>query len=102
MKYRREIRAAVLFVLIVLAAVLFLTAFSRNSAERETRMVKDAVRSAVINCYAVEGAYPENLSYLRENYGLAYDEERYTVFYDYFASNQFPDIRVAERQVGGR
>ena len=89
-------------VLVVLAAVIFLTSVGRRSAGQETRMVEEAVHSAVVNCYAVEGAYPESLDYLRENYGLAYDERRYIVFYDYFASNQFPDIRVAERQEAGR
>ena len=39
------------------------------------------------------------MEYLRENYGLSYDAERYAVDYDAFASNLIPEIRVVE--IGG-
>ena len=65
--------------------------------EEETAMIRDAVRRATMTCYAVEGAYPADVDYLREHYRLAYDESRYIVTLDSFASNTIPDIYVMER-----
>ena len=47
-----------------------------------------------MQCYVVEGVYPENLSYLEENYGLQINTRDFYVAYDAFASNLPPDIRV--------
>ena len=48
-------------------------------------------------CYAAEGIYPPDLDYLEEHYGLQIDRDRYTVFYQIFASNLMPDITVLEQ-----
>ena len=45
----------------------------------------------------MEGAYPSDVEYLREHYHLAYDESRYLITYEAFASNMIPDIWVTER-----
>jgi len=76
---------------------------SVDRAERsaQTQMVTEAVQNAALTCYAVEGAYPMSLQYLRDNYGLSYDTERYRVSYDAFSSNLFPEIRVTEVETGG-
>ena len=49
-------------------------------------------------CYAIEGAYPESVDYLAENYGLIYDKDRYIIYYDRFADNIRPTVSVLERQ----
>ena len=66
----------------------------------ETEIVRNAVKNAALTCYAVEGAYPEDVEYLRQNYRLAYDEDRYFVTYEAFASNMLPDIYVTEKGAG--
>lgn len=95
-----------LFKLAVIAAVLAAAVLlvlridgSRNSREKE--LVEQAVREAALTCYAVEGAYPSDLQYLRTNYQLAYDENRYMVFYDAWGENVMPDITVSEAGVSG-
>ena len=45
----------------------------------------------------MEGAYPGDLSYLRTNYQLSYDEEQYMVFYDAWGADVMPDIVVENR-----
>ena len=85
---------------IALALFCFLRLFSRvEDTERkgETDLVRSAVKNAALTCYAVEGAYPSSLDYLKERYGLRFDEEQYFVRYEAFASNQLPEIRVMER-----
>ena len=69
--------------------------------EAQTRFVTDAVHNAALTCYAVEGAYPGDLEYLREHYGLAYDQSRYLVRYDSFGTNLMPDISVTEVEAMG-
>lgn len=91
-----------IFKLIVIAGVLILSVLLVNrisSAQdiAETELVKDAIRNAAVTCYAVEGAYPDSVEYLREHYQLAYDESRYFVTYEAFATNHIPDIYVTER-----
>lgn len=84
----------ILFALLFSGAIMLLNYVDRSSDEAQMNMVRDAVRSSVLTCYAVEGIYPESIDYLVENYGLAYDESRFLITYDAFASNIFPDIRV--------
>ena len=93
---RKEI-AIVLVMLVILAGVWMLVSrVGTASSGAQTQFVVDAVHNAALTCYAVEGAYPEDLQYLRENYGLAYDRTRYYVTYDAFASNLMPEIFVVE------
>ena len=85
------------FVLIYLCGALLLNVIDRRSAGAEENMVREAVRQAMITCYAVEGAYPPDVNYLKENYGLAFNEDEYFVSYDAFASNILPEIRVSRK-----
>jgi len=84
---------------VVLAA--FLLALSRldsGSTEVQRQQLEDSIRRACVACYASEGVYPPNLSYLEQHYGLQVDTTRYTVFYDIFAENLMPDITVVNKQ----
>lgn len=82
------------FALIIFASAAFFRNVGSASDEAEVELVSDAVRQAAVTCYAVEGAFPATLDYLKDHYGLRYDEDDYIVFYEAFASNQLPDIRV--------
>ena len=102
MANRREIAIVLLTVLLLAGVWLAVSGMDRANSERQTQFVYDAVRNAALTCYAVEGAYPENLQYLREHYGLAYDQTRYLVTYDAFASNLMPEIYVVEVEADAR
>ncbi len=67
------------------------------SVQGRTKL-EDAVRRAAVACYAAEGAYPPNVEYLIEHYGLTVDESRYIVHYDIFAENLMPDITVLDNE----
>lgn len=86
--------------LMLLALVLALTGVSRleqGHSEQDIRQLEQALQRTAVACYAVEGAYPPNVEYMRQHYGLQYDESRYMVHYDLVASNFMPDITVMER-----
>jgi len=80
-----------------LAVALFVSSaltFTRRSGERGAETLRDAIRRASVQCYAIEGRYPPSVEYLEENYGIKIDRDRYSVFYSGFASNFMPDITV--------
>ena len=97
---RRDWIKLLSIVLVLAAAVLLVNRIDTAQDAAETDIVRDAVKNAALTCYAVEGAYPDSVEYLREHYHLAYDEDRYMITYDAFASNMIPDIWVTEVGVG--
>ena len=96
MAYRREIALVLLMILLIGGVWLVVSRLGDKSGTAQTQFVTDAVHNAALTCYAVEGAYPTDLEYLRAHYGLAYDQSRYLVRYDSFGSNLMPDISVTE------
>ncbi len=78
-------------------AFVLLDRIGTASDSAQADLVKDAVSNALVTCYAVEGCYPSDVSYLKRHYGLAYDEEHFVVYYDAFASNILPEVRVNTR-----
>lgn len=69
-----------------------------NKAQQlsETRA---SVLKSVVLCYSVEGQFPPDIDYLKKNYGLFLNDDKYIVSYEVFAPNIMPDISVFERPV---
>ena len=95
---RRDVVKLALIACMLAAAVAVYAWVGRVQDRNETETVRNAIREAALTCYAVEGAYPDSVDYLREHYRLAYDTERYFVTYDAFASNLIPDIWVTVKR----
>lgn len=87
----------VLLICIPLVLALCSTKLLGSASQEDLNMVRESVRRAAVECYALEGSYPSDLSYLQEHYGLAVDLDRYFVDYQYIASNLVPDITVFPR-----
>ena len=94
---RRDITAGIIFVALIAVFIITVNAVTDAGGEQELNIVRDAVKNAALTCYAVEGMYPDDLTYLREHYNLSYNEERYIVYYNPLASNLMPSIKVVER-----
>ena len=91
-------------VLWMLVAALALTGFfvalrnvNAEVSEQGRAKLEDAILRAAVACYAAEGAYPPDVAYLVEHYGLSVDESRYIVHYEIFAENLMPDITVMDK-----
>ena len=80
-----------------IVAVIFVSFDQKELTERQTELVRDSVVNCVVQCYALEGRYPDDLKYLQQNYGLQLDTDRYIYHYDKFASNILPDVQVFAR-----
>lgn len=93
--------AALAAALIVLLTLCFGLAAGRGWSRDLEQQSQEAVRAAVVRCaaqcYSVEGAYPQNVQYLEEHYGLVLNHRKYIVSYEVFSSNLMPEIRVLRR-----
>ncbi len=101
MAYKREIAIVLLMIVLICGVWVLVSRVGTRSDTAQTQFVTEAVHNAALTCYAVEGAYPGDLEYLRTHYGLAYDQDRYMVRYDSFSSNLMPDISVMEMEASG-
>ncbi|MBO5165899.1 MAG: hypothetical protein J6B90_04775 [Lachnospiraceae bacterium] len=99
---------AKLIVLLPLTAFLVLFVIFYNSLQSvsETNIAKQqeslelALTRSITQCYAVEGAYPPDLEYIKEHYGLTYNEELFFVDYQPVGSNIMPDVTILTRTGG--
>lgn len=87
----------VLWALVIAFAALALGGVSDKEEAEQRRILENAVRRSAMQCYALEGAYPESLDALVEKYGLAIDRERFIVHYEYIGGNLLPEISVFAR-----
>nr|WP_286172596.1 hypothetical protein [Acetanaerobacterium sp. MSJ-12] len=78
--------------------LLLLPRVQGDLSRQSAASAEAAVRRAVVQCYAVEGAYPADLQYLEERYGLQINHRRYIVDYNILAPNVAPQITVLEKE----
>ncbi len=101
-KHKHPLLAAILTPTLAVGILLFfLTCLSNlNQEHRATdkQQLENALTRACVACYATEGRYPPDLSYLEEHYGIRINPKLYTVKYEMIASNLMPDITVLEKQ----
>lgn len=97
MMSRKDIFRLIIIIAVVALAVIMVNVMETAHRDSETRLVQDAIRNAALTCYAVEGAFPEDVEYLRRHYSLHYNEERYFVTFETFAPNIMPGIIVTEK-----
>ena len=98
---RRKWLMLLLCALLCAAAAVF-ALFGRLSRLRAESLeaVERAVLRSAGQCYAVEGVYPSELSYLEEHYGLTINHRDFIVTYEAFSSNLPPDVRVLPKGGG--
>lgn len=101
MKKERDFFQILRWMLIpAIAGVCFLFALTNleQGQKEEGRVIlEEAIRRSCAACYANEGIYPPDLTYLEVNYGIQVDKSRYEVDYRPIGSNLMPDITVLEK-----
>ena len=85
-----------LFVFCIMFLLLLegLSSVSSAAATEEASRLRDSVLQGAVQCYALEGFYPEDLAYLQEHYGISYNPDKYVVSYEVIGSNLMPDVTV--------
>ncbi|MCI9077197.1 MAG: hypothetical protein HFH10_15770 [Dorea sp.] len=86
------------FILILFLFIQGISSVSDSTRQRQRESLENAIMRNVTYCYTVEGAYPESLDYLKDNYGLLYDEDLFFVDYRISGANILPDVTIIERE----
>lgn len=94
----RFLLSVCLFFLILFLFLQGISSLSVSTKKRQKESLENAIMRNITYCYTVEGAYPESLAYLKENYGLTYDEDLFFVDYHISGSNILPDVTIIERE----
>lgn len=98
---RRRGFGLLLFPALVILLVLVLGSAADRMQGSERKAQKKALESAlsrdITACYALEGAYPPDVAYLRAHYGLVYDEDVFSVGYEVQGENLRPTYTVVEK-----
>ncbi len=103
-KLVRHIRHHILYWNLLFAALMIalfiwaVDALSTSNLDKEESALQEALVRDITTCYALEGNYPPDLSYLEEHYGLVYDKKRFYVDYRPIASNIRPDYMVIRKE----
>lgn len=95
------IKIIALFLILVGILFCMIKAANKMGASQQSESLKqldNSIRKAVMTCYATEGVYPPSVQYMKDNYGIQIDEDRFTVFYEVQGDNMMPDVTVMERQ----
>lgn len=87
---------------ICISAVLFLFIKAMNNIgtandAEQAQILEQALTRSITACYALEGAYPPDIDYLVEHYGLTYDSAEYFIDYQYIGSNLRPDVTIIKK-----
>lgn len=85
------------FLCIITILILGINKFNELSDEQELKLTELALQKSIIQCYAIEGFYPADISYLEENYNLRIDKDKYNIYYDCFSSNVMPQYGIYEK-----
>ena len=100
--YTDKKRTNRLLILIPVLVVIFVLAVCllkpKDHTEEDMAAIRDTIMERSVQCYVVEGAYPPDLAYLEENYGLVVNQADYIVRYEIFAENLPPVVRVLQRE----
>ena len=102
---KKDHSTTTILVLLLLTAVLITVPLMMRGASAEEsndsiQSIKETIMERALQCYVIEGAYPQDLAYLEENYGLTINRDDFLVVYTPFAENQLPDVRVIDRNAG--
>lgn len=85
------------FVLLFLYFIYALGTISTETVDRQEQSLNIAINRSIVSCYCVEGTYPPSLDYIKEHYGLIYDDDTFFVDYTAIGSNIYPDVTVMRR-----
>lgn len=83
-----------LFVIIVAVTLFGFNNIQNSANDRDLNRIKENIKEGIIECYAIEGHYPDSIEYLKNNYGLYLNDDSYQIHFRYLGSNIMPEYAV--------
>ena len=97
----KPVISTALFFAFFLLFLLLLSGVSEKNSEKQTEMLSLSISRGIAHCYSTEGHYPEDLDYLKDHYGITYNEDEYFVDYQVLGENIFPDVTIIKKSQEG-
>jgi hypothetical protein len=73
------------FLLLIIFSAVLVVFFSldkfQGSSGKEQALMQESINRALVQCYALEGSFPEDIYYL-ERYGVAFNTDKYIYYYE--------------------
>ena len=95
-RHRHLVWAILISAAVLVIFTVCIDRLSDDSVRRQEENLENALQRTITYCYASEGAYPEDLDYLKSHYGLTWDESLFFVDYHVSAANIYPDVTILE------
>lgn len=86
--------SVVVFLAVLIGFIYAIGETTRQTLNEQKQNLESAVEQSLLQCYVIEGRYPENLAYLEEHYGISYDKEQFRVDYRVYGTNMRPEVDV--------
>jgi len=95
MNYKKSSIFSLIIIFIFSLILIFsVDSIDNNYNKAQVINIEKSIKKAAIQCYALEGSYPPNIEYMKENYGIIINDKKYIYHYEIFASNIMPIIHV--------
>ena len=90
-----------ILVAVIACAVTFAAEFSTSEEDirAKEKAIEETIKERAMQCYIIEDAYPESLSYLEKNYGLAVNKEDY-LFDRWIVGKNLRRLKAGQRLSG--
>ena len=85
------------FLVVVILFLRGLSSVSDTTSVKQQESLETALSHSIAQCYAVEGHYPEDITYLVDHYGLTYDADTFLIDYVNYGDNLYPEVTVLRR-----
>lgn len=95
--YNPMLLPIIIFTIILVIFISGIGSITSSSLTNGKQILSEAIERDIVHCYAVEGMYPPNLSYMEKHYGLTYDKNKYIVDYEYIGANIMPTVYIIEK-----
>lgn len=86
-----------LFILIFGCVLFSFQNANENIGLHQKQSLEKALYRGIMECYAMEGRYPQSVDYLVDEYHIIYDENTFEIDYEIVASNIMPSVLVLEK-----
>lgn len=91
--------AAILVLAVIIIAIIYGLQTSNTAMLRqEKNQLKETIEHAIVQCYAMEGRYPESLEELKTVHQIQIDEHKFNVYYEYNGANLMPRVDIIEKE----
>lgn len=95
---RRYMLSILSFVLVFILLFMAVQNTASSSKKSQKSSLEKAVYRGILECYALEGKYPESLKYLVNEYNILYNTDEYAIEYEVIASNILPVVTIIEKK----